>query len=396
MPNKYVRQPGSRNYHNYSKETLSKAINDVKQKKMTYRDAFNKYGVSIATLSRRMNNKHNKHYGGQKVLSSEEETVVVDTIMYASDWGYPFDKEDVKSIIKLYLDRAGKQLKPFKNNMPGDVWYRNFINRHSDVLKSRLGENIKRSRAAVSRKIMNEYFDNLHNNSISDIPPQNIINYDETNFCADPDTKNVLVRKKSKHADRIMDSSKSSLSVMFAVDASGSMLPPYVVYKSSQLWNSWTSGGPDGCRYNRSPSGWFDQCIFEDWFISIIIPHCRRLQGNKAVVGDNLASHISVKIIQLCKENNIKFIFLPPNSTHLTQPLDVFCFRPLKIAWRRVLEVHKKSRKGPISKEIFPRLLKKILEKISASQSDNIKSGFKATGLYPVDRDCVLKKLLKS
>lgn len=77
----------------------------------------------------------------------------------------------------------------------------------------------------------------------------------------------------------------------------------------------------------------------------------------------------------------------------MTQPLDVSCFRPLKVAWRKVLDVHKQSKKGPIVKEMFPRLLKKTLENISASQSDNIISGFKATGLYPIDRECVLKKL---
>jgi len=47
---------------------------------------------------------------------------------------YLFDKDDVKSIIKSYLDRAGKQLKPFKNNMLGDLWYINYIKRHSEVL----------------------------------------------------------------------------------------------------------------------------------------------------------------------------------------------------------------------------------------------------------------------
>jgi len=55
--------------------------------------------------------------------------------------------------------------------------YKNFIERRNKALKTRLGENIKRSRAAVSRTVINEYFDNLEI-SLSGIPPQNIINYD--------------------------------------------------------------------------------------------------------------------------------------------------------------------------------------------------------------------------
>jgi len=61
---------------------LVKAINDVKQKKMTYREASDKYGISIATISRRMNHKHNKNYGGQYISSSNEENVVVETILF--------------------------------------------------------------------------------------------------------------------------------------------------------------------------------------------------------------------------------------------------------------------------------------------------------------------------
>ncbi|XP_060854929.1 uncharacterized protein LOC132932560 [Metopolophium dirhodum] len=339
MPNKYKRIPGSRTYINYSDETLQQALDEVRQKKLSYREAYQKYGISISTLSRKINKKNVNKHGGQNVLTPLEEKCIVDAILYASDWGFPFEKDDVKNLVKSYLDRAGKNLKPFKNNLPGEVWYKNFIQRHSKALKIRLGENIKRSRAAVSRTVINEYYNNLEI-SLSGIPPQNIINYDETNFVDDPGRIKVLVRKTSKHADNIMDSTKSATSVMFSVDAAGSMLPLYVVYKSTQLWDSWTLGGPEKCRYNRTPSGRFDQSIFEDWFITVVIPHFRRLEGNKVVIGDNLASHMSMKIIQLCKENDIKFIFLPPNSTHLTQPLDVSCFRPVKIAWRKVLKAY--------------------------------------------------------
>jgi len=89
MPTTYVRQPGSRNYHNYSQDTFLKAVDEVKEKHITYRDAFYKYGIPIATISRRINNKHDKHYVGQNVLLSKEKAVVVETILYAADWRYP-------------------------------------------------------------------------------------------------------------------------------------------------------------------------------------------------------------------------------------------------------------------------------------------------------------------
>jgi transposase len=37
------------------------------------------------------------------------------------------------------------------------------------------------------------------------------------------------------------------------------------------------------------------------------------------LIGDNLASHISLNVVQECQNNNIHFILLPPNSTCLRQ-----------------------------------------------------------------------------
>ena len=123
---------------------------------------------------------------------------------------------------------------------------------------------------------------------------------------------------------------------MFAGSGSGVLLPPYVVYKSQHLYSTWTERGPRGAHYNRTQSGWFDMYVFEDWVQTIALPYLKKMEGPKILIGDNLASHISIDIINQLKEHNINMIFLPPNSTHLTQPLDIAFFRPLKISWRTI------------------------------------------------------------
>ncbi|CAG5040667.1 unnamed protein product [Parnassius apollo] len=62
---------------------------------------------------------------------------------------------------------------------------------------------------------------------------------------------------------------------MIAASATGELLPPYVVYKAQNLYDTWTENGPPGTRYNRSASGWFDANIFEDWIKSIALPYFR-------------------------------------------------------------------------------------------------------------------------
>lgn len=39
----------------------------------------------------------------------------MELIFCASVWGYPFEKDDVKNLVKSYLDHMGQTFKTFKN-----------------------------------------------------------------------------------------------------------------------------------------------------------------------------------------------------------------------------------------------------------------------------------------
>jgi hypothetical protein len=180
---------------------------------------------------------------------------------------------------------------------------------------------------------------------------------------------------------------------MICGSASGEFLPPYVVYKGKNVYDSWCTGGPKGAVYTSSASGWFDMFIFEDWFFKILLPATRRLTGKKVLVGDNLASHISMKVIQSCKENNIEFVCLPPNATDKMQPLDVGFFGPMKAAWRSQLTRY--ANKDPSAKFLlkteFPKMLKELL--LSLNPQKHLPTAFAKCGLVPVNREKVLERI---
>lgn len=165
-----------------------------------------------------------------------------------------------------------------------------------------------------------------------------------------------------------MNSSKSSVFFMIAATADGALLPPYVVYKAQNLYNTWTENGPPGAWNNRTQSGWFESTIFEDWIK-------RRYY---------LSSHLLMETTKLCYEQNISNIILPANSTHLTPPLDVAFFRPMKIAWQNVVLKWKKTdgkAQATIPKGCFSRLLNKLMEKLRNNSKANIIAGFRKTGI---------------
>lgn len=128
------------------------------------------------------------------------------------------------------------------------------------------------------------------------------------------------------------------------------------------------------------------------------------------MIGDNLASHFSDRAIEVCNSEGIEFACLQSNSTHICQPLDVFFFKPMKVAWRSILIVYKMKHLKilGIPKDTFPSLPKQWLENMDKIQARTehkngdceagairrrIKNGFEACGIFPFNPVKVLTKI---
>ena len=388
MPRKYVRKAGSRTYCNYSQETIDKAVGEISSGK-SIRSTSKKYSIPVGTLHNKVKTRHSKMAGGQNRLSEQCEDALVSTINLLTEWRVPLDTLELRMLVKSYLDKLGVIDKVFKDNMPGLDWMYSFIKRHN--LTKRVADNVKRSRAQITPDLLKCYFANLEH-ELKDIPPTNIFNYDETNITDDPGSKSVVVPRGLRRVERVVEHSKQSTSVMFCGSADGDYLPPMVVYKSENVYEGWISAGPVGAVYDCTKSGWFDARTFNKWFFNVFLPFVSNLNGPVALIGDNLGSHFTSEVIAATLTHNIKFITLLPNSTHLCQPLDIAVFRTLKSNWRNILyDWRKKTRHiGCVPKVEIPKLLSQLVDMLCP---DHLKSGFKASGIYPLDSSQVLKRL---
>lgn len=406
MPRVYKKKPGSRSYKNYSDETLNQCLSEVLDGKISATAAAKKYRVSKGTIINKIHGRKWLKSGGQTALSSNEEHEFVNNLLTCAEWGFPLTKHDLRLLVKHYLDRQGKVVKVFKNNYPGEEWASSFMHRHKEVLSQRLGNNIKRSRAAVDHNLLGAFHDEL-TRSLEGLPPEAIFNYDESNLSDDPGKKLMIFKRGVKYPDNVVNFSKSAVSIMLCISASGVSLPPYVVYKAAHIWDTWRIGGPKGkpfcagkccskgSRYNRSNHGWFDAVCFTDWFKTCFLPHALQIPGPKALLGDNLSSHFTPEVLNLCKTHNISFICLPPNATHLCQPLDVSFFGPMKKAWRTILQDWKQVnvKSSSVEKSIFPRLLKRLFDDMAPTMTQNAQSGFRGSGIYPLSKEKLLNKV---
>lgn len=395
MPRIYKRKVGSRSYQNYSQQTLQLCLAAVRSGRMSQRKAEQEFKIPRRTIINKLKGNRNIRPGRPSVFSEEEEASFVNCILGFSEFGFPLDSMDLRMIVKSYLTRIGRNVAQFKNNVPGHEWVLGFLKRHHE-LTVRFASNIKRSRAGINAKALTEYISNL-SEVVRDVPPENIWNCDESNLTDNPGQKKIITKRGCKYPEKIRNSSKSSISLMFAGNAAGEILPPFVVYRSSCMWSTWTENGPKGARYTNTSSGWFDACSFTEWFESLMLPKLKKLEGKKVLICDNLSSHVSVHVLHLCKDNNISFVCLPPNSTHLTQPLDVAFFHPMKVAWRKILSEWKETLEGSkstvLQKQHFPMLLNKLMTALEPNAAANLISGFRKCGIYPVNVDELLKMI---
>ena len=84
-------------------------------------------------------------------------------------------------------------------------------------------------------------------------------------------------------------------------------------------------------------------------------------------------------------------ICLPPHMTHFLQPLDVAVFGPLKHAYSDLLQAQYMKGERGVWKGNFYKLLDSAQEE--AFTSTNILSGFRHTGLWPVDFSVVEERM---
>ena len=105
-------------------------------------------------------------------------------------------------------------------------------------------------------------------------------------------------------------------------------------------------------------------------------------------------SHVNKSFLLRCLDYRVLPVCLPPHTTNLLQPLDVSVFSPLKRAYSDILQEKYAKGERAVWKGNFYKLLNHAQQ--VAFTPENIYSGFRATGLCPVDFSIIRQKLRMS
>ncbi|XP_046671044.1 uncharacterized protein LOC124361051 [Homalodisca vitripennis] len=100
--------------------------------------------------------------------------------------------------------------------------------------------------------------------------------------------------------------------MVLAVSAIGNSVPPMFVFPRVLFKDHFIINGPPGCIGTSYPSGWIKSESFLT-FIKHFHGHVRSSKGNPCLlVLDNHESHLSIEVLNFCKENGIVMLSFPP------------------------------------------------------------------------------------
>ena len=174
------------------------------------------------------------------------------------------------------------------------------------------------------------YYDTLENtlkgNGILN-KPMHIFNCDETGMPLNPKGTKVIAKKGSKSPSTICGDTKTHITVLACVSANGYSHPPFVIFDRKTLNPELTLGEVPGTLYRLSDNGWITSDLFYHWFNNhflLYAPKSRPL----LLLMDGHSSHYCPEAIWIAAKEKVILYTLPPNTTHLTQPLDKGNFGP--------------------------------------------------------------------
>ena len=134
-----------------------------------------------------------------------------------------------------------------------------------------------------------------------------------------------------------------------------------------------------------------------DWLVRVFDPATKKKASHghepRLLFLDGHSSHVNMIFLNWCDSHNIHVCAYPPHTTHRLQPLDVSVFSPLATYYSQELDhwIQATQALCKMNKAQFYKLFKPAFD--AAFSQQNITSGWKQTGIYPLDPPVVLDML---
>ncbi|KAF4441809.1 hypothetical protein F53441_11928 [Fusarium austroafricanum] len=187
------------------------------------------------------------------------------------------------------------------------------------------------------------------------------------------------------------------VSILESGNAEGRRLRPTVVFAGNCLQEQWFPEHFPDWGYDINETGWANQDICLKWLRETFLPSTKPKNPAdwRLLIVDGFTGHISVQFRFMALFNRVQVLYLPPHSSHITQPFDVGVFGPTKSAFKRLAKRFAGFKAtAPIHKQRFIEIYKKATDE--AITERNIRQGFKGAGIWPISLEKALEKVVEN
>ena len=392
MPRNYQRKTTRQSW---TVGAMEAALNAVETAQMGYKKAAKGYGVPRNTLKRRHLGIHKNAKGSSKILgsytavfSADIERELVQYILTMEGMMFGITCKEVRGLAFEMAERNNIP-HPFKNGVAGKDWLQGFMSRHPE-LSLRQPEATSVARAhGFNRQSVNRVFDLLtalveeHN-----FPPDKIYNVDETGMTTVQTRPSKIIALRGKRQVGALTSAERGTLVTteICMSATGSFVPPMFVWPRARMKPELMDECPPGSISECHNSGWMQTNIFRIWFQHFVKVSGATTDNKVLLILDGHATHThNLNVINMARENGVYLLSLPPHCSHKLQPLDVAFMKPLSTYYTQAVETWLRQHPGRrVTVFQVASLFGKSYLKSAIAQ--NAASGFRKTGIYPLDR----------
>lgn len=389
-----------REYGKWSPQTMKRALDEYKKGNLGFNECCRRYEIPKPTFRRhllgqikRQGNLQNKRHVNGRLLALPEqvEEELVAHILKFEELLFGLTINDVRKLAYDVLAANPYLHNPFnkETKMAGKKWYYSFLSRHPN-LSLRQPENISIARCKGFNRTNVYGFFNILEKLVdeNDIDAFHIYNVDESGFSTVQKKSPKILASKGKHQVGFIASGERGINttLVCCCNAAGNYIPPMIIFKRQRMHPALRNGCLPGSIIEISESGYINTDLFVKWlnhFIQFVKPNIRE---KYLLLLDGHTTHSkNLEAISLARDNGIILLQLPGHTTHRLQPLDVGVFKSMESNYSQVMTTWLRTNAGQkITQFEVTALLSEAYTK-SATISNAV-SGFKATGIWPVNR----------
>ena len=334
--------------------------------------------------------------GHQQLFSMDQERALVEHIKHMARIGYGFGRKDIQRMAREYA--ATLKLAIPTGDSLSNRWFYGLLKRWPD-LKVAKPQKLSLARAkSASKDAIKAYFEELKSIITSNdlhLHPEKIFNIDETGVSTEHSPSKIVCEKASV-AQAVTSPRSNNVTIIAGGNAIGHAIPPYYVFPGKRWNEELLNGAAYGADGEMSETGWSNSTVFANYLTKHFLKYagiCSTTGEKSLVLFDGHRSHISLTLSSWAESHGLILFVLPPHTSHLTQPLDVSVFGPMKLMYNRECQSYMHANPGiSITKHCIAALTNKPY--VKAMSAENLVSGFRKTGIFPFDSDAITKDSL--